>query len=107
FSGAKEFLSKYQVQDEQSQIIGHFGLGFYSAFMVADKVEIHTKSAVEDAPAVHWSCDGGMSFTLDASDRTEAGTDIVLHLSDEAKEYLETAALKGIIRKYCNFLPVE
>ncbi|MBC7543125.1 MAG: molecular chaperone HtpG [Candidatus Sericytochromatia bacterium] len=108
FSGAKEFLSQYQVQDEKAQIIGHFGLGFYSAFMVADKVEIHTKSAVDAAaPAVHWTCDGGMSFTMDASPRTEAGTDIVLTLSEDAKDYLNAGTLKTTITKYCNFLPVE
>lgn len=108
FSGAREFLSKYQLQDEQTQIIGHFGLGFYSAFMVADKVEIQTKSATDpDAAAVHWSCDGGMSYTMGPSSRTEAGTDIVLHLSADALEYLERPTLKGIIQKYCNFLPAE
>jgi molecular chaperone HtpG len=107
FSGAKEFLSKYQVENEQNQIIGHFGLGFYSAFMVADTVEIHTKSAPEAAaPAVHWTCDGGMTFTMAASERTEAGTDIVLTIAQDAKEYLDEATLKRIIQKYCNFLPV-
>lgn len=105
FSGAKEFIERYQGGDE-NQIIGHFGLGFYSAFMVADRVEIHSRSYQKDAEAAHWSCEGGLDFTLEASDRTERGTEIILHLSEDSAEFFEEARVRGIIKRYCNFLPV-
>lgn len=105
FSSAEEFLSKYK--DAGAQIIGHFGLGFYSAFMVARRVEIVTKSWQEDAPAVRWSCDGSTEFTLEPTDKPERGTDVILYLSDEAHEFLESWRIRDILTKYCRFLPVE
>ncbi|MCS7073865.1 MAG: molecular chaperone HtpG [Bacteroidia bacterium] len=104
FSGATEFLQKYQ--QSAGQIIGHFGLGFYSAFMVADKVEIHTKSW-KDEPAAHWSCDGSTQFEITAGTRTDRGTDIILHISDPESEFLSPWRIREILRKYCSFLPVE
>lgn len=103
FSSAQEFLDKYK---DESAIIGHFGLGFYSAFMVADKVEIFTKS-YKDAPAVHWTCDGTTEYTIAESDKTDRGTDIVLHLNEEAAEYKKEAKISELLKKYCRFLPVE
>src|SRR5690606_22273238 len=88
FSGAEEFLEKYKDSAKDTGIIGHFGLGFYSAFMVASKVEIITKSFKEE-PAVHWSCDGSPEFTLQPSDKTERGTEIILHIADDSTEFLE------------------
>ncbi|HNL06574.1 MAG TPA: molecular chaperone HtpG, partial [Chitinophagales bacterium] len=102
FSGAKEFLSQYK---DATNIIGHFGLGFYSAFMVADKVEIFTKSHKDEA-GVHWSCDGGTDYEIAATDKQERGTDIVLHLNDEATEYLDDHRIEELLKKYCRFLPV-
>ena len=102
FSGAKEFLSQYK---DATNIIGHFGLGFYSAFMVADKVEIFTKSHKDEA-GVHWSCDGGADYEIAATDKQERGTDIVLHLNDEATEYLDDHRIEELLKKYCRFLPV-
>lgn len=104
FSGATEFLDKYK--DDANAIIGHFGLGFYSAFMVAKQVEIFTKS-YKDAPAQHWSCDGSPEFVLEDIDRNERGTDIVLHIDDENKEFLEENKISELLHKYCKFLPVE
>jgi molecular chaperone HtpG len=104
FSSAEEFIQKYQ-KDGDRQIIGHFGLGFYSCFMVSSKVEIETKS-YQDAPAVHWSCDGSPSFELSASPRTEIGTKIVLTLQDEELEYIEPARIKQLVKTYCDFMPV-
>jgi molecular chaperone HtpG len=103
FSSAEDFLEKFK----NESIIGHFGLGFYSAFMVADKVEVITKSYQEDAGAVIWSCDGDPAYTIDNADKLERGTDIVLHISDDAKEYLEESKIQGLLDKYCKFLPVE
>ena len=104
FSGAEEFLAKYKDQS----IIGHFGLGFYSSFMVADKVEIFTQSYKEDAPSVHWSCDGSPEYEMEElSEKRDRGTEIVLHLSDECKEYCEEQTVEGLLKKYCHFLPVE
>src|SRR6056300_341352 len=88
FSGAEEFLEKYKDSAKDSGIIGHFGLGFYSAFMVADKVEIITKS-YKDEPAAHWTCDGSPEFVLEPSDKTDRGTEIILHISEDSKDYLE------------------
>ena len=105
FSGAEEFVNKYK--DNAAAIIGHFGLGFYSAFMVADKVEIFSLSYQEDAKAVHWSCDGSPEYTMEETIKAERGTDIVLHINDEYTQYLEDATVEGLLTKYCKFLPVE
>lgn len=105
FSGAEEFVNKYK--DNAQAIIGHFGLGFYSAFMVAKKVEIFSQSYKEDAAAVHWSCDGSPEYTMENTIKSERGTDIVLHIDDECKEFLEESKIEGLLTKYCKFLPVE
>lgn len=105
FSGAEEFLDKYKDSAKDSGIIGHFGLGFYSAFMVAEKVEIITKSHT-DAPAAHWTCDGSPEFTLEASDRTERGTEIILHIAEDSTEFLEEARISALLQKYNKFMPV-
>ncbi len=105
FSGAEEFVNKYK--DKAEAIIGHFGLGFYSAFMVADKVEIYSQSYKEDAKAVHWSCDGTPEYTMEDTIKADRGTDIVLHINDEFKQYLEDSTVEGLLTKYCKFLPVE
>jgi molecular chaperone HtpG len=106
FSSAEEFVQKYQSNNDQN-IIGHFGLGFYSSFMVAKQVDIETLSYQEGAEAVHWSCDGGTAFTLSDSAKTERGTTITLTLQDEELEYLEPERLKTLVKKYCDFLPVS
>ena len=105
FSGAEEFVNKYK--DNAAAIIGHFGLGFYSAFMVADKVEIFSLSYQDDAKAVHWSCDGSPEYTMEETIKAERGTDIVLHINEEYAQYLEDATIEGLLTKYCKFLPVE
>lgn len=105
FSGAEDFLAKYKGKDA-ANMIGHFGLGFYSSFMVSDTVEILTKSYQEDAKAVKWSCDGSPDVTLDDCDKTDRGTEIILHLSDDASEFLEENKIVGLLNKYCRFLPV-
>ena len=105
FSGAEEFVNKYK--DKAEAIIGHFGLGFYSAFMVADKVEIYSQSYKEDTKAVHWSCDGTPEYTMEDTIKADRGTDIVLHINDEFKQYLEDSTVEGLLTKYCKFLPVE
>lgn len=105
FSGAEDFLEKYKDADKDAGIIGHFGLGFYSSFMVADKVEIITKSYKDD-PAVHWSCDGSPKFNLKKSDRTERGTEIILHIVDDSKEFLEEGRIRELLQKYNKFMPV-
>ena len=105
FSGAEEFVNKYK--DNAQAIIGHFGLGFYSAFMVSKKVEIFSQSYKEDAPAVHWSCDGSPEYEMEQTIKAERGTDIVLHIDDECKEFLEESKILGLLTKYCKFLPVE
>lgn len=105
FSGAEEFVNKYK--DKAEAIIGHFGLGFYSAFMVSDKVEIFSLSYKEDAKAVHWSCDGTPEYTMEETIKADRGTDIVLHINDEFKQYLEDATIERLLKKYCKFLPVE
>ncbi len=103
FSSASEFLEKYK----EGNIIGHFGLGFYSAFMVADKVEVVSKSYKTGEKAVRWTCDGSPAYTLEEIDRTERGTDIILHITEEDKDYLEDFKLDQLLEKYCKFLPVE
>jgi molecular chaperone HtpG len=105
FSGAEEFLNKYKGQNENN-IIGHFGLGFYSSFMVSDKVEVITKSFKDDAKPVRWECDGSPEFTLEEAKKTDRGTDIVLHINEESKEFLEPARITAILEKFCRFLPV-
>ena len=105
FSGAEEFLDKYKDSAKDSGIIGHFGLGFYSAFMVADKVEIISKSYKDDT-AVHWSCDGSPEFELNPSDKTERGTEIILHIAKDAKDFLEDAKITELLNKYNKFMPV-
>ncbi len=105
FSGAEEFLEKYQDTAKDSGIIGHFGLGFYSAFMVADKVDIITKS-FKDAPAVHWSCDGSPNYTIEPATKEDFGTEIVLHISDDETEFLEESRVTELLNKYNKFMPV-
>ncbi|MBW4640952.1 MAG: molecular chaperone HtpG [Gloeocapsa sp. UFS-A4-WI-NPMV-4B04] len=105
FSSAEEFISKYQGKDEQA-IIGHFGLGFYSSFMVAQKVEIDTLSYKEGSQAVHWSCDGSPEFRLEDSPRQERGTTITLTLQEEEQEYIEEPRIRQLVKTYCDFLPV-
>lgn len=107
FSGATEFVEKYKDKGDEQQIIGHFGLGFYSAFMVADKVEINSLSHVEGSEAANWICDGSTEFEITAGTRKERGTDIILHINEESEEFLNQARLQGILSKYCKFLPVE
>lgn len=104
FSGVTDFLEKYK--DEANAIIGHFGLGFYSSFMVADKVEIVTKSYRDDAKAVRWTCDGTPEFAIDDVEKAERGSDIILHISDDCKEYLEKAKIAELLNKYCKFMSV-
>ena len=104
FSSAGDFLEKYK--DSIDAIIGHFGLGFYSAFMVSEKVEIITKSWQPDTKAVKWSCDGSPEYTMEDADRTERGTDIILHIDADSTEYLEDSKIEGLLKKYCMFLPV-
>ena len=105
FSGAEEFVAQYK--DKAEAIIGHFGLGFYSAFMVSKKVEIFSQSHKEDAKAVHWSCSGDPEYTMEDTIKAERGTEVVLHIDDEFSQYLEEATIEGLLKKYCKFLPVE
>ncbi|MCD7815206.1 MAG: molecular chaperone HtpG [Bacteroides sp.] len=105
FSGANDFLEKYK--DDANAIIGHFGLGFYSAFMVAKQVDIITKSYKDEAPAVKWTCDGSPEFTLEETEKADRGTDIVLHVDDDCKEFLEESRIQSLLTKYCRFLPVS
>ncbi len=105
FSGAEEFLDKYK--DQANAIIGHFGLGFYSSFMVSDKVDIITRSHKKGAEAVKWSCKGNPEYTLETVEKAERGTDIVMHISDEEKNFLEESRIQQLLNKYCKFLPVE
>jgi len=108
FSGAEEFLSKYMdSSDESGRIIGHFGLGFYSAFMVSDKVEIDTRSYIEGAQAVKWSCAGGTEYEMVDSERSDRGTTVTLHIAETSVEFLDYFKLSEILRKYCYFLPVD
>lgn len=105
FSSAEEFLEKYKNQG--NSMIGHFGLGFYSAFMVSEKVEIITRSFKEDAKAVRWECDGSPEYTLEETEKEDRGTEIILHIDKESEEFLEESRISGILNKYCKFLPVE
>jgi molecular chaperone HtpG len=107
FSGAEEFVKKYEGKEGAEQIIGHFGLGFYSAFMVASKVQIKTLSYQEDAQGVMWESDGTPEFEISDIEKTDRGTEIVLHIADDSKEFLEKSRIDGILNKYCKFLPVE
>ncbi len=104
FSSAEGFLEKYK--DNANAIIGHFGLGFYSAFMVSKKVEIITKSWQEDAPAMKWSCDGSPEYTIAEAKKEARGTDIILYMDDDSKEFLEKTRIESLLKKYCRFLPV-
>lgn len=104
FSGVTDFLSKYK--DENVSIIGHFGLGFYSAFMVSDKVEIVTRSYQKDAKAVRWTCDGSPEFTIEDAEREGHGSDVILHISDDCKEFLEKSKIEELLNKYCKFMAV-
>ncbi len=104
FSGVNDFLEKYK--DNANNIIGHFGLGFYSSFMVSDRVEIITRSYRDGAKAVKWSCDGSPSYEIDDAERDDRGSDIVLHISDDCSEYLEKATIEGLLNKYCKFMAV-
>ncbi len=102
FSGAEEFLNKYK----DANIIGHFGLGFYSAFMVSEKVDVYTKSFKDDAPATLWSCDGSPSYEIGETDKAERGTKIVLHINAESEDFLDADKIRGILEKFCKFLPI-
>lgn len=108
FSGAEEFLEKYKDEKNETGVIGHFGLGFYSAFMVADKVEIITKS-FKDEKAAHWTCDGSPEYTLEEHDKTERGTEIILHIAEDSKEFLEDSKITGLLTKYNRFnqIPIK
>ncbi len=105
FSGAEEFLDKYKDAGKDAGIIGHFGLGFYSAFMVAEKVEIISKS-FKDESAVHWTCDGSPEFSLEPSDKTERGTEIILHVAEDSTEFLEDSKIRELLTKYNKFMPI-
>ncbi len=107
FSGAKDFLEKYKDKSNDDQIIGHFGLGFYSAFMVADRVEIDTLSFREGAEAVHWESDGGMDYAMEGSEKTDIGTRITLHLNEDSYEFSNEYRVREILEKYCSFMPTE
>ncbi|WP_339876126.1 molecular chaperone HtpG [Olleya marilimosa] len=106
FSGAEEFLDQYKDSAKDSGIIGHFGLGFYSAFMVAEKVEIITKSHKEGTTAAHWTCDGSPEFTLEPHDKTDRGTEIILHIAEDSTEFLEEARISSLLYKYNKFMPI-
>ncbi len=106
FSGATEFLDKFKEAKDANELIGKFGLGFYSAFMVADKVEINTKSYQDDSVPARWICDGSTEFEISAGDRETRGTDIILHVNAESEEFLDKYKLQGILDKYCKFLPI-
>ena len=105
FSGAEEFLDKYKDSAKDAGIIGHFGLGFYSAFMVAEKVEIITKS-YKDEPATHWTCDGSPEFTIEKADKNSRGTEIILHIAEDSLEFLEEFRIKNLLNKYNKFMPI-
>jgi len=105
FSSAGEFLEKYK--DKKEAIIGHFGLGFYSSFMVSERVDIYSKSYKKDEKAIKWSCDGSPEYSMEEIEKDEFGTDIVLHIAEDSKEFLEENRIHELLRKYCKFLPVE
>ncbi|MDP4826807.1 MAG: molecular chaperone HtpG [Flavobacteriales bacterium] len=106
FSGAEEFVQKYKDTDSKHAIIGHFGLGFYSAFMVASNVEIITRSQKPNSEAVRWMCDGSPNYTMEEANKKTKGTDIILHIAEDSKEFLEESRISGILNKYCKFMPV-
>jgi molecular chaperone HtpG len=106
FSSAEEFVEKFKDLEDKNQIIGHFGLGFYSAFMVADRVEIFTRSYQSDAAAVHWVCEGSTDYSLEECDKEGRGTEVVLHLNADEKEFLDPSNIRGVLKRFCNFLPV-
>ena len=106
FSGAEDFLNKYQDKSPENQIIGHFGLGFFSAFMVSDKVEIETLSFAEGAKSAHWSCDGGIEYEMTEGTREKRGTDVIMHIAEDDEDYLSISKIREILDKYCSFLPV-
>src|ERR1700754_1004396 len=105
FSGAEEFLNKYKGQNE-ANIIGHFGLGFYSAFMVSERVDVITKSYREGAQPVKWECDGSPEYSLEDAEKADRGTDIVLHINEESAEFLAAERVESVLRRFCRFLPV-
>ncbi len=107
FSSAEEFIEKFKGLEDKNEIIGHFGLGFYSSFMVAEHVEIRTLSYQEGAEAVHWQCEGTTKYSIEAIDKKERGTEVILHLNDDEKEFLEPDRTRHVIKKFCNFLPVS
>ena len=107
FSGATDFIEKYKDKANEDQIIGHFGLGFYSAFMVADAVHIDTLSYQNGAQAVHWECDGGTEFDMEEGTRTEVGTEITLFINEDCLEFCNEYKAKEVIKKYCSFMPIE
>ncbi len=107
FSGAEEFLKKFEDVKDSDQIIGKFGLGFYSAFMVSDTVDVITQSYQEDAPAVKWTCDGTTTYTIEETEKADRGTDIILHISEDAAEFLENIRVENVLNKYASFLPIE
>ena len=107
FSGATEFVEKYKEKGDSQQIIGHFGLGFYSAFMVSSYVEIKSKSYIKNKKAAYWKCDGNTEFEIKESDKKERGTEVILHINDDSKEFLEESKVNEILNRYCKFLPVE
>ena len=106
FSGAEEFVEKFKDKKEDANIIGHFGLGFYSSFMVADKVEIDSLSYAEGATAAHWTCEGSTDFKITKGKRKKRGTDIILHINEENKDYLQSWTIQNLLKKYCRFLPI-
>ncbi len=107
FSGAEEFVEKYKDSDKKNAIIGHFGLGFYSAFMVAERVDIISRSQKPNSEPVKWSCDGSPNYTMEETTKKTKGTDVVLHIAEDSLEFLEENRLSGILTKYCKFLPVK
>ncbi|MBR3637530.1 MAG: ATP-binding protein, partial [Lachnospiraceae bacterium] len=107
FSGATDFIEKYKDKANDDQIIGHFGLGFYSAFMVSDRVTIDTLSYQKDAKPVHWECDGGTEFTMDEGDKAEVGTTITLYLNEDCLEFANEYRAREVLKKYCSFMPTE
>ncbi len=107
FSSAEDFIEKFKNLDDKNQIIGHFGMGFYSAFMVAENVEIRTLSYQKDAEAVHWQCEGTTTYSLESTEKKDRGTEVILHLNEDEKEFLDPANTREVIKKFCNFLPVS
>ena len=107
FSSAEDFIEKFKDLEDKNQIIGHFGLGFYSSFMVADNVEIRTLSYQKDAEAIHWQCEGTTKYSIEPTDKKDRGTEVILHLNEGEKEFLDPDSTREVIKKFCNFLPVS